>query len=237
VALKSDTSPITEADKRAHLLIVEALAVTGIPILSEEGHIPAYEDRKKWRQFWLIDPLDGTKEFVNRNGEFTVNIALIEDGKATMGVIYIPVTKQLYFADNNAYKIDHFVAPILATSALLKHAVELPLPQTRNSYVILGSRSHMNQQTEDFIKAQTALRSNVHLVRKGSSLKFCTIAEGNADVYPRFSPTMEWDTAAGHAILNAAGAEIINCENDQPLRYNKESLFNPSFIVQKISNK
>ena len=154
VETKDDKSPLTEADKRAHIAIMEALEVTGLPVLSEEGKQMEYAERKGWKQFWMVDPLDGTKEFVKRNGEFTVNIALIEDGKATMGVIYVPVTKDLYFADKLAYKIEGFTEPTVAINNLLGRAEQLPLSQTRSNYVVVGSRSHMSEETETFIKKQ-----------------------------------------------------------------------------------
>jgi 3'(2'), 5'-bisphosphate nucleotidase len=233
VESKKDKSPLTEADKRAHAVITKALEGTKIPILSEEGLLPEFEKRKNWKQFWMVDPLDGTKEFVNRNGEFTVNIALIENGKPTMGVIYIPITKEIYFADDLAYKIDTFSEPVTSLTQLLKKAIQLPLKQCRKDYVILGSRSHMNQETKDFINILKEKHNDVTLLSKGSSLKFCVIAEGSADCYPRFGPTMEWDTAAGHAIINATGAEVINMETNNPLFYNKKNLLNPPFLVKR----
>jgi 3'(2'), 5'-bisphosphate nucleotidase len=234
VESKSDNSPLTEADKRAHLAIVKALTSTGLPILSEEGSIPSHQERKNWSQFWMVDPLDGTKEFVSRNGEFTVNIALIENGTPTMGVIYIPVTQELYFSDKWAYKIENFKEAILAGSSLLKNAVQLPLPQTRTNYIMLGSRSHMNPQTEHYFKQQQELHKNLEINNVGSSLKFCRIAEGAADSYPRFSPTMEWDTAAGHAIVLATGCTVLNWETQKPLEYNKENLLNPWFFTHQL---
>lgn len=228
---KSDLSPLTEADKRAHIAIVKALETTNLPILSEEGKIPRYEDRKYWKQFWMVDPLDGTKEFVKRNGEFTVNIALIENGKPTMGVIYIPVSKELYFSDTFAYKIEDFTTSLSSFEQLNSSAQKLPFNQTRKNHIILASRSHLNDETKNFIEKQKEQHKASEIVCKGSSLKFCLIAEGSADIYPRFSPTMEWDTAAAHAILNASGGEIINWETKNSLQYNKKDLLNPSFIV------
>jgi 3'(2'), 5'-bisphosphate nucleotidase len=233
VESKKDKSPLTEADKRAHAVITKALEGTKIPILSEEGLLPEFEKRKNWKQFWMVDPLDGTKEFVNRNGEFTVNIALIENGKPTMGVIYIPITKEIYFADDLAYKIDTFSEPVTSLTQLLKKAIQLPIKQCRKDYVILGSRSHMNQETKEFIQNLNENEQNIDIVSKGSSLKFCMIAEGSADIYPRFAPTMEWDTAAGQAIANAAGVHVINWETKKPMTYNKENLLNSWFVVKR----
>jgi len=230
---KDDKSPLTEADKRAHLAIVAVLEKTGLPILSEEGKHMDYSERKNWKQFWMVDPLDGTKEFVKRNGEFTVNIALIEDGKATMGVIYVPVTKDLYFADKLAYKIEGFTAPITSINELLSNANQMPLAQTRTNYVVVGSRSHMSEETEAFINEQKTTHNEVDILSKGSSLKLCMVAEGAADAYPRFAPTMEWDTAAGQAIATASGAKVINWDTKELMQYNKENLLNSWFLVER----
>ncbi|MDF1673854.1 MAG: 3'(2'),5'-bisphosphate nucleotidase CysQ [Vicingaceae bacterium] len=233
VEQKDDKSPLTEADKRAHLAIVAELEKTGLPILSEEGKHMDYSERKGWNQFWMVDPLDGTKEFVKRNGEFTVNIALIEAGKASMGVIYVPVTKDLYFADKLAYKIENFDTKVTSINALLGNADQLPLSQTRKNYVVVGSRSHMSEETEAFINEQKSKHSEVDILSKGSSLKLCMVAEGAADAYPRFAPTMEWDTAAGQAIVNASGAKVINWDTKELMQYNKENLLNSWFLVSR----
>jgi 3'(2'), 5'-bisphosphate nucleotidase len=233
VEIKDDKSPLTEADKRAHLAIVSELEKTGLPILSEEGKHMDYAERKDWNQFWMVDPLDGTKEFVKRNGEFTVNIALIEDGKATMGVIYVPVTKDLYFADKLAYKIEGFSEPTVSINKLLGRAEQLPLSQTRTNYVVVGSRSHMSEETEDFITKQKSKHTEVDILSKGSSLKLCMVAEGAADAYPRFAPTMEWDTAAGQAIVLGSGAKVINWDTKKTMQYNKENLLNSWFLVER----
>lgn len=233
VETKDDKSPLTEADKRAHIAIMNALAITGIPVLSEEGKQMDYAERKDWKQFWMVDPLDGTKEFVKRNGEFTVNIALIEDGKATMGVIYVPVTKDLYFADKLAYKVQGLKSKVQSLDELVRKAHQLPLPQKRKNYVVVASRSHMSEETAAFINEQKSLHSEVDILSKGSSLKLCMVAEGAADSYPRFAPTMEWDTAAGQAIAIASGANVINWETKQTMQYNKENLLNSWFLVER----
>jgi 3'(2'), 5'-bisphosphate nucleotidase len=233
VETKDDKSPLTEADKRAHIAIMNALKITNLPVLSEEGKQMDYAERKDWKQFWMVDPLDGTKEFVKRNGEFTVNIALIEDGKATMGVIYVPVTKDLYFSDQLAYKIEEFDAPIASINNILGRAEQLPISQTRKNYVVVGSRSHMSEETATFINEQKEKHSEVEILSKGSSLKLCMVAEGKADAYPRFAPTMEWDTAAGQAIVNASGAKVINWETKETMQYNKENLLNSWFLVER----
>lgn len=230
---KDDKSPLTEADKRAHLAIVAELKKTSLPILSEEGKHMDYSERKNWKQFWMVDPLDGTKEFIKRNGEFTVNIALIEDGEATMGVIYVPVTKDLYFADELAYKISGISKPISSINELLGNADQLPLSQNRKNFVVVGSRSHMSEETEAFINEQKNKHSEVDILSKGSSLKLCMVAEGAADAYPRFAPTMEWDTAAGQAIAVASGAKVINWDTKELMQYNKENLLNSWFLVER----
>jgi len=230
---KDDKSPLTEADKRAHIAIMKMLELTGLPILSEEGKHMDYSERKHWNQFWMVDPLDGTKEFIKRNGEFTVNIALIENGKATMGVIYVPVTQELYFADEKAYKVGSQKLEVGSLEDLIDSAQQLPLPQTRTNYVVVGSRSHMSEETEAFISEQKSIHSEVDILSKGSSLKLCMVAEGSADSYPRFAPTMEWDTAAGQAIAIASGAQVINWDTKELMQYNKENLLNSWFLVKR----
>ena len=233
VETKDDKSPLTEADKRAHIAIMNELSTTNIPVLSEEGKMMEYTERKNWKQFWMVDPLDGTKEFVKRNGEFTVNIALIENGKATMGVIYVPVSKELYFADDKAYKTLNFTSPITSLTDLIEQSHQLPLAQTRTNYVVVGSRSHMSEETEAFINEQKTKHNEVDILSKGSSLKLCMVAEGAADAYPRFAPTMEWDTAAGQAIALGAGANVINWDTKEVMQYNKENLLNSWFLVSR----
>ncbi|MCO6499394.1 MAG: 3'(2'),5'-bisphosphate nucleotidase CysQ [Vicingus serpentipes] len=230
---KDDKSPLTEADKRAHIAITKHLTATGLPILSEEGKAMEYSERKNWKQFWMVDPLDGTKEFVKRNGEFTVNIALIEDGHSTMGVIYVPVTKELYFADDKAHKVENFNSAANSLEELIDRSTQLPVAQNRTNYIVVGSRSHMSEETEAFINEQKEKHQKVDILSKGSSLKLCMVAEGKADAYPRFAPTMEWDTAAGQAIVNGSGAQVINWETQEPMLYNKENLLNSWFLVKR----
>ncbi|PTM02811.1 MAG: 3'(2'),5'-bisphosphate nucleotidase [Bacteroidetes bacterium] len=233
VELKDDKSPLTEADKRANEVINFHLLKTEFPIISEENKQTDYVIRKNWKTCWIVDPVDGTKEFIKRNGEFTVNIALATHGKPILGVIYVPVTKTIYFADvekNQASKtnLDSHDVSVDKVFELAK-----PLqPKKVNSNIVevVASRSHMNQETLDFVETLKREGSEVRIVSKGSSLKFCLLAEGLADIYPRFAPTMEWDTAAGQAICNAVGIEVISKETNQPLLYNKENLLNPWFI-------
>ncbi|OMH40715.1 3'(2'),5'-bisphosphate nucleotidase CysQ [Desulfurobacterium indicum] len=236
---KADKSPLTEADKLSHKIITSHLP--DYPILSEEGKEIPYEERSGWQRFWLIDPLDGTKEFIKRNGEFTVNIALVENGKPVLGVVYAPVVKTLYFASTEvgAFKVENGDFSFLkeATSPekfweeIEKIAVKLPISKEREEVVVVASRSHRNSETEAFIKDLEEKFGKVKTVSKGSSLKLCLVAEGVADVYPRIAPTMEWDTAAGQAVVEVAGGRVVNYETGRPLVYNKRDLLNPYFIV------
>jgi len=234
VELKDDKSPLTEADKKANDIINSFLIPTEIPIISEENKQTDYEVRKTWNTCWIVDPVDGTKEFIKRNGEFTVNIALVTDGKPVLGVIYVPAVKTLYYADvtnEEGFKVQ-LEEHITSIDYILEHVIPLqPKAANSNPVQVVGSRSHMSQDTLDFVDTLKAKGSDVEIVSKGSSLKFCLVAEGNADVYPRFAPTMEWDTAAGQAICNAVGVEVISKETDKALLYNKENLLNPFFLV------
>lgn len=232
---KADNSPLTIADKKAHEAIAKYLQNTPYPLLSEEGRHLSYAERSKWTTLWIVDPLDGTKEFIKRNGEFTVNIALVHHSIPVMGVIYLPVKKELYFAGENlgAYKLSDFTvrgdAPL---EELMAKAVRLPVKSEHDKFVIVASRSHLSPETEDYIGKMKRCHPDVELISSGSSIKICLVAEGKADVYPRFAPTMEWDTAAGHAIARAAGMEVYQAGGEEPLQYNKEDLLNPWFIVE-----
>lgn len=232
---KEDRTPLTQADKNAHLAIAKLLDKTNLPVLSEEGKQTPYETRKTWKQFWMVDPLDGTREFVKRNGEFTVNIALIENGEATMGIIYVPVTEELYFSDLHlgAYKISNLQSPISNLDELIATSEKLPLKQNRQNFIVVGSRSHMSAETEAYMNKLKTKHGEVDMLSKGSSLKLCMVAEGSADSYPRFAPTMEWDTAAGQAIAVASGADVINWETKKRMLYNKENLLNTWFLVER----
>jgi len=234
--LKQDQSPLTEADMAASKVINASLANTRHPIISEENKNSNYEIREDWEYCWIVDPLDGTKEFIKRNGEFTVNIALCKNGIPILGVIYVPVTRELYYADvhkKKAFKTtldqNHSVV------AKLFDATDRIYPAKTDEKLIrvVGSRSHMNQMTLDFISALEKTYEKVEIVSKGSSLKFCLVAEGVADIYPRFAPTMEWDTAAGQAICSAVGLKVDARDTKNPLLYNKADLLNPYFIVHK----
>jgi 3'(2'), 5'-bisphosphate nucleotidase len=242
---KDDRSPLTEADKRAHAAIVQVLASTGLSVLSEEGKETGAEARQAWQRYWLVDPLDGTKEFIKRNGEFTVNIALMErDGQPAgplgaarpiAGVLYVPVKDVLYFAweGGGAWRQEQATTREAGTTyERAAMASRLPLHTQRTAYTIVASRSHQSPETEAFIAKAREQHGEVALASMGSALKICLVAEGAADVYPRYAPTMEWDTAAGHAIANEAGRQLIDVTADAPMRYNKHSLVNNWFIVQ-----
>ncbi|PVW15769.1 3'(2'),5'-bisphosphate nucleotidase CysQ [Marixanthomonas spongiae] len=232
VETKADDSPLTVADKRANALILSYLKETNIPIISEETKQTDFSQRRQWQQCWIVDPLDGTKEFIKRNGEFTVNIALIENGQPILGVIYVPDCKTLYFAEVNTQKA--FKAQLESHDATLDEIFdrvsEIAPKKDSNKARVVGSRSHLNEQTQKYIDTLSE-KEEVEIVSKGSSLKFCLVAEGKADRYPRFAPTMEWDTAAGHAICNAVGVTVMALPENKPLQYNKENLLNPWFLV------
>ena len=230
---KDNKSPLTLADKNCNTVIEQHLLGTSIPFLSEEGEKIAYEERKHWEYSWLVDPLDGTKEFVKRNGEFTVNIALIHNGNPIMGVIYVPVKEELYFAMEGlgSYKIKQSEA-IDSFDKLIESAYKLPIDCKRENYVIVGSRSHMSTETEVFFEEIKKEHGNVEVMAVGSSLKFCMMAEGKADAYPRYAPTMEWDTGAGHAIAKYAGFSIKQYNSSEDVVYNKEDLLNPWLLVK-----
>ncbi len=226
---KDDDSPLTEADRRANAVILNGLEKLSVsyPIISEETKLLPYEDRRLWETFWLVDPLDGTKEFIKRNGEFTVNIALVHQGVPVAGFVYQPVPDVLYFA-------------VEGEGAYRQEGAETaqPLPQRSQSYheksevTVVASRSHQSPEVAAFVKELEEDGKEVTFLSAGSSLKICLVAEGKADVYPRLGPTMEWDTGAAHAIAAAAGCSINRADSGEPLVYNKEDLLNPFFIVE-----
>jgi len=221
VETKADDSPLTRADRASHAVIVEGLqgAFPDIPILSEEGREIPFAERCRWRRFWLVDPLDGTKEFIKRNGEFTVNIALIENGAPRLGVVYVPATGTLY-------------AGRVGEGAWRQRAGERPgpiaprMPAAAAGLAVVMSRSHPSAELDAYLRRIDVAEA----VPVGSSLKLCAVAEGRADLYPRLGPTMEWDTAAGQAVVEAAGGQVLTASGT-PLRYNKENLLNPWFVV------
>jgi 3'(2'), 5'-bisphosphate nucleotidase len=238
IEAKGDGSPLTKADKAANDIIVTRLQeqFPEIPILSEEGRNIPYSERKNWQRFFLVDPLDGTKEFIKRNGEFTVNIALIENGHPIAGVVYAPVINTLYASEKQTN--DNWLLEIKTANdqPQEENTTETNLNITENTpkpFRIVASRSHNNEQTQEFIAKMEEKHKSVEIVSMGSSLKLCLVAEGKADVYPRLGPTMEWDTAAAHAIALAANCSVLEYNTQQPLTYNKENLLNPHFIVTR----
>lgn len=231
IEIKSDKSPLTIADKNAHHLIVDGLKQTNIPVLSEEGDDIPYATRSKWALFWMVDPLDGTKEFIKQNGEFTVNIALIKNGNPIFGVVYSPVKEKMYYGGVSMGK--SYIETAQKLPVALKQVTPKSIDYLGNlkTVRIVTSRSHQTHDTLNFIDQYP----NTELLSMGSSLKFIVLAEGGADVYPRYAPCMEWDTAAAHAILQGVGADIYQVDEyrnltSQKLKYNKENLLNPDFI-------
>jgi len=221
IAYKDDESPLTEADLASNEVIIKALEKYNIPIMSEEGKMIAYEDRKDWEYYWCIDPIDGTKEFIKKNGEFTVNIALIHKDTPVLGVVYAPALGDMYKSQKG--------------EGAFKNGEKLPLKVNKTpekSLRVVASKSHLSEETQAFINDVAKGTENIEQVSKGSSLKLVMVAEGSADIYPRLAPTMEWDTAAADAIVREAGKMTYQFENDSAVIYNKENLLNPWFIVK-----
>ena len=232
IEIKGDNSPLTRADTASHNVIMSYLESTGIPVLSEEGRAITYDQRKEWNQLWVVDPIDGTKEFIKRNGEFTVNIAFIEDQKPILGVIFVPAKGVLYFSSKEmgAFKVVGNLQNY-DVDALLAKANKLPLKRKDKTFTIVASRSHMTPETESYVQEMRSKHGAVNLISKGSSLKLCMVAEGLADCYPRFAPTMEWDTAAGHAICEHAGFQVMEWDTKKTILYNRKDLLNNWFLV------
>jgi 3'(2'), 5'-bisphosphate nucleotidase len=223
VEYKDDKSPLTEADKKANDIIIKGLNALSVilPILSEEGNKVPYEERKNWEYFWMIDPLDGTKEFIKKNDEFTVNIALIHKDKPILGIVYAPALNEIYWASQGA--------------GAYKDGRKLPLfanPDTSKTLKVVASKSHLSLDTQKYIDKLAKTTEVIECISKGSSLKLCMVAEGSADIYPRLAPTMEWDTAAADAIIRESGKHVYEFEREVVLRYNKKNLLNPFFLVQ-----
>ena len=247
VEYKEDNSPLTRADRNSHDLLVASLSKFKIPVLSEEGREIPYTERKTWERLWIVDPLDGTKEFIKRNGEFTVNIALVEYFKPVLGVVYAPVKDILYFAAKGigSYKLENpDVEQLSMQNAvegddgvlenLIQKAERLPADRpTDMPFTIAGSRSHAGPELKKFVEEKRREHGEVEFISAGSSLKICLVAEGTADLYPRLGPTCEWDTAAGQAIAEHAGAKVLNFHTGEPLKYNRDDVLNPWFIVRR----
>ena len=232
VEIKGDNSPLTKADTASHNVIMSFLTKTDIPVLSEEGKSIAYKERKIWRQLWIVDPIDGTKEFIKRNGEFTVNIALIENQKPILGVIFVPAKGDLYFSTKEigAYKFSVDLE-LFDLDTLVSKASKIPFEREDKTFTIVASRSHMSSETEAYVQQMRDIHGEVNLISKGSSLKLCMVAEGVANCYPRFAPTMEWDTAAGQAICEHAGFQVIDWGTKENMLYNRGELLNNWFLV------
>ena len=228
VSFKKDRSPLTEADLASNKFIINSLSEIDkdIPILSEESLVD-WNVRKNWTRYWLVDPLDGTKEFINQNGEFTVNIALIEKNEPIMGVIYAPALSTLYYASKNkgTYKLfcDQKINSLSDSTRIITNH-----KKSSDHFKVFKSRSHSNEEFENWVKDFV---DDYELIEKGSSIKFCKLAEGKADLYPRFGSTSEWDIAAGHIILTEAGGELESVDRKKILYNNKESVINPHFIA------
>jgi 3'(2'), 5'-bisphosphate nucleotidase len=240
---KADNTPLTLADRKSHAIIKDCLKNMGIPILSEEGREMPYAERRDWDMLWIVDPLDGTKEFVKCREEFTVNIALVRDSRPVAGVVFVPLKNSLYFAGQGlgSYKLENaqiddvFSNSIDAETAMhtvIELSDGLPLKSVSDTpFTIVGSHSHGGRELEAFVEQKRKEYDEVEFITAGSSLKFCYVAEGRADIYPRFGPTSEWDTAAGQAIVENAGGAVVDYNTGQPLVYNKEDILNPRFIV------
>jgi 3'(2'), 5'-bisphosphate nucleotidase len=234
---KDDKSPLTLADTLAHDIICQMLAGTGIPVLSEEGRSIPYHQRSAWKQLWVVDPIDGTKEFIKRNGEFTVNIALVENCFPVLGVIYAPAIGQLYAGAAGAGAVKCAIGAGCADVAgALRMGAALPIDQPMRPLTVAGSTSHMSPETLLYIESLKKDGAEINVISKGSSLKLCMVAEGTADIYPRFGPTMEWDTAAGDAILSAAGGQITDYVTRKKMEYNRPDLLNSWFVARRDKN-
>jgi 3'(2'), 5'-bisphosphate nucleotidase len=238
VRIKKDFSPLTIADQAAHDVLMTYLENTQIPVISEEGLQCDYSTMSNWELFWLVDPLDGTKEFLRQNGEFTVNIALIKNNLPHMGVIYAPATGNLYYGypglgsyllSTNVFKEE---IPV-DLAQVIRLSERLPFRKNKVRFTIVASRSHRNFETQNYLRKMKKEYGRVEIISIGSSLKFCLVAEGNADIYPRFGPTMEWDTAAGQAIATQSGCSVTRYDTGDILTYNKKDLKNPWFFVQR----
>lgn len=237
VKIKEDHSPVTKADLVASSILKKGVEIFGFPFLSEEDNSFTYEERSMFKRYWLVDPLDGTKEFVKRNGEFTVNIALVEDNKPILGVVYAPIFDLLYFGfDQGSFKLENAIQNTenQTIDAIVRQSEKLPILQKRENFIVLTSRSHKTAEVDEFIEKLKLSHQNCEILAVGSSLKNCMLAEGSADIYPCYSYTSEWDTAASQIVLEKSGGKITLTDNaSESLKYNKASLKNPFFIALK----
>jgi 3'(2'), 5'-bisphosphate nucleotidase len=239
IKAKSDLTPLTLADTLAHDEIKSNLAVTRIPVISEEGRSIAYDERSSWDLLWMVDPLDGTDEFINRTSDFTVNIALIQNGYPTIGIVYAPAYRRIYFAvkERGSYR-RHNIQPDknarFTYEELIENSVKLPIIQNNDKLTVVTSRLHISPDTSDYVNELRKKYHDINVFRRGSSLKMCMLAVGKADIYPRLDTTWEWDTAASQIIAEEAGFSIHSIEDDMRLSYNKENMQNPWFVCKKI---
>ncbi|MDR2423277.1 MAG: 3'(2'),5'-bisphosphate nucleotidase CysQ [Prevotellaceae bacterium] len=237
VSMKSDNSPLSLADRDAHNIIKRHLQNSCIPILSEEGRDLQFEERQSWDVLWIVDPLDGTRQFIQKREEFTVNIALITGGSPWFGLIYAPALGDMYFGvkDIGSFKIKmDETLPSLPFGKIVEKSEKLPSPvKNEEKYTILVSYNHLNEKTMEYIAELGKIHPEIEVRKIGSSLKMCLLAAGTGDVYVRHTDTYEWDTAAAQAILEGAGWSIYSLDADKPLTYNKESLLNPYFVCRK----
>lgn len=233
VEYKDDKSPLTEADLVANQIIVDILGIE-FPILSEESSQIPFAERKNWKQFWMVDPLDGTKEFIKKNGEFTVNIAFIYDSVPVMGVVYVPVTKQLFWGMENEGSFQLLIENphYFSVEEIISKGKKMNNNQFPKIFTIVASRSHLSIETAELIEEYRQKHQKIQLINSGSSLKICLVAGRKAHVYPRLAPTMEWDTAAAHAVAKFAGCKVYDYVSFKELVYNKENLLNPWFVVE-----
>lgn len=231
VDMKSDDSPLTKADIASHNIILKHLSSTNIPVLSEEGKDIPFDERKNWDLLWIVDPIDGTKEFIKKNGEFTVNIALIQNNSPILGVVYAPALNELYYSTKELGAFLSHNKDFIDFEGLKTSSIKLPQENLMDTYTVVASRSHMSPETEEFINELKNKYGEVELISRGSSLKLCMVANGKANCYPRFAPTMEWDTAAGQAICMHAGFDVIDWTTKETMIYNREQLLNNWFLV------
>ena len=235
---KSDLTPITLADTLAHDEIKLNLGVTRIPVISEEGRSISYDERISWDLFWMVDPLDGTDEFIKKTHDFTVNIALIENGYPIMGIVYAPAHERLYFAaeEKGSYKKNHVIPNVDAAftyEEIIENIVKMPIHNNEDKLIVVTSRLNISSETSDYINNLRKENSNTLVIRRGSSLKMCMLAVGKAHIYPRLDTTWEWDTAASQIIAEEAGISVVSYDDGKRLSYNKEDMRNPWFVCKK----
>ncbi|MDR0419917.1 MAG: 3'(2'),5'-bisphosphate nucleotidase CysQ [Prevotellaceae bacterium] len=238
IKAKSDLTPLTLADTLAHDEIKSYLAVTRIPVISEEGRSIDYDERSSWDLFWMVDPLDGTDEFINRTSDFTVNIALIQNGYPTLGIVFAPAHRRIYFAakERGSYRKTDVLPDINANfdyQEMIENSIKLPITTNNDRLTVVTSRLHISPDTSDYVNELKKQHHDIIVIRRGSSLKMCMLAVGKADIYPRLDTTWEWDTAASQIIAEEAGFSVHSFDDNMRLSYNKENMQNPWFVCKK----